>query len=236
MRVVATLAFLTAVAFSIVPPSTAQGAESQELPHAFPRAGATMLLDNQWGTVWDATYEPGKPTPLHRHWFDFVAVELTDTTITVTAPDGQQRSVTLKRGDCHFFQRGLTHIEEVPSTSPQRHAVTIDLKDSTSEQFPNSSTSPTAFPADVAIKVIGNPRVTVWDYTWSESRPASAYFYDRNTFIVFLDSGGLMTSSAGDKPRLISVSPGQVVFRTGGRSVSEMPSKGNIRGIIVELN
>src|ERR1700689_5312020 len=81
MRVVATLAFLTAVAFSIVPPSTAQGAESQELPHAFPRAGATMLLDNQWGTVWDATYEPGKPTPLHRHRFDFVAVELTDTTL-----------------------------------------------------------------------------------------------------------------------------------------------------------
>ena len=33
----------------------------QEIPNAFPRAGAKQLIDNERVTVWDVTVEKGKP-------------------------------------------------------------------------------------------------------------------------------------------------------------------------------
>lgn len=88
-----------------------------------------MILDNTMGTAWDVTWTPGKPTTMHRHTFDYVGVELTDSTVQLTALDGSRRTVALAMGHAFFFPRGITHIEEVPTTSPQRHAIVIDLKD-----------------------------------------------------------------------------------------------------------
>ena len=42
----------------------AHSQDARDLPHAFPREGATLVLDNDWGTVWDVTWSPGSSTAI----------------------------------------------------------------------------------------------------------------------------------------------------------------------------
>jgi hypothetical protein len=145
-------------------PARAQSSDARELPHASPRQGAAQLLDNDWGTVWGVTWVPGSSTAMHRHAFDYVGVELTDSRFNSVAPDGQRRTISQERGASYFLPRGITHIEELLSSDPARHTVVIDLKDATAPSFVNSSRSPTAFAEGVARKVVENARVVMWDY------------------------------------------------------------------------
>jgi uncharacterized protein YjlB len=212
-----------------------QSPDTSQLPHAFPRQGATRLLDNDWGTVWDVTWAPGSSTAMHRHAFDYVGVELTDSRVNSISPDGQRRTIPLKRGASYFLPRGTTHIEELLDSYPARHAVMIDLKDTAAPSFENSSRSPTAFGEGAATKVVDNARVVIWDYTWPTRQGGPSYFFDKNAFIVFLDRGELTSSVAGQKPQTLSVAAGQVLFQTGGEAAAEWSTKGDVRGIIVEL-
>jgi hypothetical protein len=213
----------------------AQSADARrELPPAFPREGARQVLENDWGTVWDVTWTPGSATPMHRHVSDYVGVELAETTFSVVAPNGQRRTLPAKAGGAWFFQRGATHIEEMPGGSPARHAVVIDLKGVAAPSLINSSGSPTVFPQGVAEKLIENARVVMWDCTWP-TEDAQTHFYDKNVFIVFVNSGELSSSVAGGPPQPLFVSTGQVLFRAGGKTLSERSKKGNVRGIVIEL-
>jgi len=171
----------------------------------------------------------------HRHAFEYVGVELTDATFNVVAPDGQRRSISQKRGASYFLPHGTTHIEGGVSSNPPRHAVIVDLKDATAPSYANSSGLPTAFAEGVARKVAENQRVTVWDRTWPSGESAPAHFYARNAFVIFVDGGELTSSSVGTQPQALSVSAGQVLFKPGGRALSERSTKGHVRGIIVEL-
>jgi hypothetical protein len=217
-------------------PARAQSLDvRQEPPPAFPRVGATRVLENDWGTVWDVIWAPGSATPMHRHGFDYVGVELANSTFSTVTPDGQRRTLTAKTGASWFLQRGVTHIEEVPSGSPARHAVVIDLKDAAEPSFVNSSGSPIAFAEGVAAKVDENQRVVRWDYTWPTGENAPARFYGKNAFIIFVDGGELTSSVAGRRPQSLLVSAGQVLFRPGGSALSERSTRGNVRGIIIEL-
>jgi hypothetical protein len=201
---------LTVLSSAGVRPLSAQNGDPQELPPAFPRDGATMILDNTMGTAWDVTWTPGKPTLMHRHKFDYVGVELADSTVEVTAPDGSRRTATLAIGRSYFFPHGTTHIEEVPGTSPVRHAIVIDLKDL-------------------------NDRVAMWDFTWPSLQPATTVVIPKGAFIIFLGGGELASSNSPNKRQSELVSPGQVLFTTDGRIFSELSTKGHVRGIVVQL-
>ena len=148
-----------------VRPLSAQSGDPHELPPAFPRDGATMILDNAMGTAWDVTWMPGKPTPMHRHKFDYVGVELADSTVELIAPDGTRRTVAFTKGHSYFLPRGTTHIEEVPATSPERHAVIIDLKDPKTPKSASSTEVTTAVSFASAKKLVENDRVAMWDFT-----------------------------------------------------------------------
>lgn len=213
----------------------AQSAASQDLPHAFPREGATQVFDNLWGTAWDVTWTPNKPTTMQRHAYDYVGVELVDSTFNLTAPGGQPRASSFKRGTSYFLVKGTTHIEEGLSSDPPRRAVLIDLKDTRSPSFENTTKYPTAFPSDAARKLVENQRVVMWDCTWTPGQIAPTYFYDKNAFIMFVDGGELTVTSPDGQPQVLSVSSGRVLFNAGGRARAEQATKGAVRAIIVEL-
>src|SRR2546425_670488 len=44
------------------------------LPPAYPRVGATKILDNPRVQVWNIAWLKGQPSPLHRHVYDLVGV------------------------------------------------------------------------------------------------------------------------------------------------------------------
>jgi uncharacterized protein YjlB len=207
----------------------------QDLPPAFPREGATQVLDNAWGTAWDVTWAPNMPTAMHRHAYDYVGVELVDSTFNLTAPSGQPRTSSLKKGDCYFLPKGITHIEEGLSSNPPRHAILIDLKDSRPPSPDNTTGYPTAFPRDAAKKIVDNQRVTMWDYTWTPGQTAPTYFYEKAAFTIFVDDGQLNLTGPDGKSEVRVFNAGQILFTPGGTARSEEAMKNAVHAIIIEL-
>jgi hypothetical protein len=209
-----------------------------EYPPAFPREGASLVLDNAWGSAWDVTYSPGQPTTMHRHSLDSVGVELADSSVTVTTPDGAQERFPSKHGDSYFMPRGTTHIEVTPLGFPPRHAVIIELKDG-APPAPTIAAAPWAvFPDAAARKVTEGPRVILWDYAWPTSHPAprqTGAVLAHNAFIVIVDGGELMLPRPDGKRRLEAVTPGEVMFRPAGEVLPETGAKSHVRAVVVEL-
>ncbi len=208
---------------------------AQDLPHAFPRDGARQVLDNPWATAWEVVWAPHVPVPLHRHAFDYVGVELVDSTFSVTAPGGQPRETSRKKGDAYFLPKGTTHSEEGLSDQPPRHAVLIDLKPQQSPTVANNTRYRSVFPANDAKKVVDNPRVVIWDITWTAGQPAQIYFYTHNTFVIYIDPGELRSSEAGGVEALRPIAAGQVTFIPAGRSRSDQATAAPVHAIVVEL-
>jgi hypothetical protein len=227
MRLIATPLRVAILAVGLALPAQAA---TPDYPPAFPRAGARELLDNSWGSVWDVIYQPGEPTPMHRHRFDFVGVELADSSVTVTTPDGVAKTFPSKHGESYFLARGTTHVEETPAGSPKRHAVIIDLKD----RAPITP-SPSAFTDSAAArKVTDNARVTLWDYAWP-ANPAKPVTLTHNTFIIIVDGGELKGLGPDGKAHVQAASSGQVLFRAAGTRFAEAAAKGPIRAVLVEV-
>src|SRR4051794_4126772 len=136
-------------------PVSAGQAAAGHYPAAYPRPGATKLIDNDRVVVWDATWEKGKPTPLHEHAMDLVAVFLADGPRRLTAADGTITVPTrLAQGGVAFLPKGTVHSEE-RTGDPAPHAIAIELKPATGR--PTTSPIPkgsvAAFPRPGSKKV-----------------------------------------------------------------------------------
>ena len=204
------------------------------LVSALPRPGATQILDNNRGTVWDVIYPPGMSTGMHRHPTDFVGVELVETMLKVTTPDGQEHINPIHRGQIYMLPKGLTHIEENVIGNPQRNSILIELKDGGPHDYPNGGQAPSGFAADGAKKVTDNARVTLWDASWKAGAAGKSFFQSHDMFLVPMDPGVL--SITGDEPgKSLPVAGGQVVFLPGGHTRTIESTKGSIRVAVVEL-
>jgi hypothetical protein len=95
-------------------------------PAAFPRPGARKVLENARVVVWDYSWAPGVPTPMHFHDKDVVVVYLEEGALKSTTPDGQSVVNELSFGLTRFNQRDRAHTEElVKGTS---RAIIVELK------------------------------------------------------------------------------------------------------------
>lgn len=213
----------------------AQAAGPDELPDAYPRAGATRLLDNNVATVWDVTWEPGKATELHRHRLDFVALDLHDTAFRSVAPSGEVRTFEVKSGDINFVGKGLTHIEEPAADGRKRWAVIITLKDRPIPPSEPMETGISPFSANGSKKVVDNDRVRVWEHIWGTEKSPGTYSYGRNTIIVFMEGGTLTTVNLEGGKELIKVRPGDVIYRAPGSMIQEFAYEGKVRAMVVEI-
>jgi uncharacterized protein YjlB len=215
-------------------PAQAEMVGKYTLVSALPRPGATQILDNNRGTVWDVIYPPGMSTGMHRHPTDFVGIELVETMLKVTTPDGQEHVNPIHRGQIYMLPKGLTHIEENVVGHPQRNSILIELKDGGPHDYPNNGQSPAGFAADGAQKVTDNARVMLWDTTWKAGTAGKSFFQSHDLFLVPMDPGTL--SITGDEPaRTLPVAGGQVVFLPGGHTRTIQSTDGTIRAAIVEL-
>lgn len=235
MKKLRAIAFLAALVVFQTHWAMAQSGAAQDLPHAFPREGAIQVFDNEWGTAWNVTWTPLKPTSLHRHAFDYVGVDLVNATFKLSGPRRQPATASTTRGTSFFLPRGNTHVEEGVSSNPPRHAVLIDLKDTPSRSYENLTNYPLVLPASTAKKVTDNQRVVMWDQTWVPNQIQPMSFYDKNLFIMIVDGGELTLTAPDTAAQILSVSPGQVLFYPGNQVRTLQANKGPVRAIIAEL-
>jgi hypothetical protein len=162
-------------------------APPQNLPPAYPRAGATKIFDNALVQVWNITWPKGQPSPLHRHIYDLAGTYYEPGDRLIISPEGAKRPVSTKAGDVTFQRKGLTHIEEGVSDSPLR-AVFVEMKD-------DGPSGRVATPADAAPTIGGigarqlldNDRVTIWKYSYGFGMDGPRHRHDRDTVVVWVD-------------------------------------------------
>ena len=204
-----------------------------KLVSALPRPGATQILDNERGRVWDVIYPPGMSTGMHRHPSDFLGIELVETALKVTTPDGKEHINPVHRGDIYMLPKGLTHMEEGMVGHPQRNAILIELKDAPPRNYKNNGNAPDGFAADGAKKTADNARVILWDATFAKGAATKPFFQNRDMFLVPEDAGTLVIG--GDETKTLPVANGQIVFLPGGHTRTIQASDAAVRVGVAEL-
>jgi hypothetical protein len=92
----------------------------QELPNAFPRAGAKQLIDNERVTVWDVTWKKAS----RRQCIAILWTTWSWTwrmSVKVTAQNGRASVNSVKKGQVSFNSKGVEVQEGVSMRPPFRH-------------------------------------------------------------------------------------------------------------------
>src|SRR5258705_12910466 len=100
--------------------------QTPALPPAYPRPGATKMLENDRVVVWNIAWLK-QQYPLHRHIYDLAGVYYAAGDRIIVSVDGTRRPVKTAAGDIAFQRSGVTHIEEGASDAPLR-AVFFEFK------------------------------------------------------------------------------------------------------------
>ena len=114
-----------AVELKDVPPPPPLGSRPN-LPPGFPRDGAKRLIDNARVSVWDYTWTPGHPVPMHFHDRDTVVVFIEHGRIKSTDAEGKTTVAARAFGDVSLNARNRSHTEETVEGSPR--AIIVELK------------------------------------------------------------------------------------------------------------
>ncbi len=229
--VVAALAALASVAPRLI-------AQADEYPHAFPRKGVTQILDNARVTVWEVNWIHGVPQPVHRHKYDMAGVYLRYGAITVTGLDGTANSGAEFAVPRPYFQvKGITHREEAHGKpgDPERLAIMIDLKDAVTDMMVIDDPEPSAYPREGAKNVLENPRIRMWDYTYTAGGPAVKRVYRSDVVEVVVTGGTVKVTGYDGKADTRTLAPKQARYIARGTALTEQGVSGSPRVIAVEL-
>lgn len=101
-------------------------ANNSGYPLAFPRPGIKKLFENDRVIVWDYTWKPDVPTPMHFHDKDVVVFFLEDGDLKSTTPDGQSTVNAYTPGTVRFNTRNRTHTETL--IRGKQRAIITELK------------------------------------------------------------------------------------------------------------
>ncbi len=184
------------------------------LPPAYPRPGATKLLENERAIVWDIAWLK-QQYPLHRHLYDLVGVYYSPGDRIIIAQDGTRRPISTRAWETAFQLKGVTHIEEGSSDEPLR-AVFLELKEPQALGVTDSAASPAAFPAGRGRQLRDNERAIVWEFVPPPA--ASPHRHQRDAVVV---------AFTGTSPR--------VTFVERGTSHAEESTAGADRVYVFEL-
>ena len=206
----------------------------QTYPPPFPREGVTKVLENDRVAVWMIRWTKGRPTPVHEHRLDVVAVAVDPAQTRATIPDGPSTPVRSWRpGDVLFQPAGVIHREE--SVGDGGRLVAVEIKPGRAPGAPVASKLPRAFPRDDAKLVVENERVAVWDVVWTLGRPVPAHTHDRDVVSVTIEPGVLKFTAPDGQERVAPQEVGAVVYVPRGNSHREESVDRSPRAIIIEL-
>lgn len=146
------------------------------LPPAYPRAGATKILDNERVQVWNIAWLKSQPTPLHRHLYDLVGVYYEPGDRMIISPEGAKHPVSTKAWEIAFQRSGVTHIEEGVSDMPLR-SVFVEMKLPGPYGSDATGNGP-AFSGEGGTQKLDNDRVAVWEFTQKTAAKTHRHLHD----------------------------------------------------------
>ena len=95
-------------------------------PLAFPRAGSVKVFENDRVVIWNYTWVPNVPTPMHFHDKDALVVFRYDGSLKSTTPDGKSVVNDYKSGTIRFNRGDRAHFEEL--VEGQQSAIIMEFK------------------------------------------------------------------------------------------------------------
>ena len=181
--------------------------QTPSYPPAYPRPGATKMLENDRVVVWNIAWLK-QQYPIHRHIYDLAGVYYAPGDRMITSIEGTKRPVKTAAGDTAFQLKGVTHIEEGTSDSPLR-AVFFEMKEDAASGKMDTAMTPPAFPGGGSKQFLDNPRITAWEYT-PGSGAAQSHRHARDAVVIWID---------GQTPHAAFVKQGTVHASEGVGSV-----------------
>ncbi len=157
----------------------------QELPPPFPRAGTTLMLENERVRVWNIAWLK-QAYPQHRHPYDMTGVYYTTGDRIIISPEGERRESHTEAWNITFQRTGLTHAEEGASDEPLR-SVFIEMKQPSGGSVAASGEA--TFPGSGATQRLDNDRVTVWELSAGVAA-RGAHRHLREAVVVWFDAAG----------------------------------------------
>ena len=173
---------------------------------------------------------------MHEHKYDLTGVFLRWGRIKVTRPDGtaSDNPEPFQVPRAYFQAKGVIHIEEGMG-QPERHAISIEIKDQTPPPLEPRPGIPLAFPREGAKPVLDNPRVTIWDYAWEPRKATPMHFHDKDVILVYIEGGTLVSKGEDGREQRNVRAYKDVVFNPRNRTHTEEAVAGNPRAMILEL-
>ena len=101
-------------------------ANTTKYPNAFPRPNVMKVLENDRVLVWNYTWTPGVPTPMHFHDKDVVVIYMETGALKSTTPTGEETVNDLTPGMIRFNKRDRVHTEVL--ARGKSHAMMMELK------------------------------------------------------------------------------------------------------------
>ena len=160
--------------------------QATDLPPAYPRPGATLILENARVLVWNIAWLK-QQYPLHRHRYDLVGVYYAPGDRMIVSTDGGRRPVSTAAWQTAFQKSGVTHIEEGASDNPLR-AVFVELKEPGPVGRASGTTaSVPVFPPGSGKLLTENERSMVWEF--APVPPPSPHRHARDAVGVAFENG-----------------------------------------------
>ena len=192
------------------------------------------VIDNARVLVWSVHLAKGETGPYTPKDLDTVVMFLEGGRIRSEGSDGRSQVETRRVGDAVWVPKGASLRDSLMSAGPVEEVV-IALKDARVAPLVNSSGLPAAFPRPRSRKVLENPRVTVWQYSWVPGQPTPMHFHDKDVVVAFRQQGTLQSVSPTGEQTVSSYHPGEIRFNSRGRSHSERLIAGRESAVMVEL-
>ena len=157
-----------------------------DAPPAYPRDGATKMLENEHVIVWDISWLK-QTYPIHRHRYDHTGVYYSPGDRMITSTEGETREVHTPAWNISFQLAGVTHTESGISDDPLR-AVFIQIKRPFADAIELNASAP-QFPTDNPLDRRTNERVRVWEYDEGFSAAIGAeHYHGHDAVVVWFDA------------------------------------------------
>ena len=130
-------------------------------PPAYPRPGATRMLENDRVIVWDIAWLM-QEYPVHRHRYAHVGVYYQSGDRIITSTEGVERPVSTEAWNISSQAADVTHAEAGASAEPLR-AVFIQIKPDSGGPMEVDGAVP-LFPVDSPLERQNDERAHVWEY------------------------------------------------------------------------